>query len=244
MVKLLRPKVRIARRWFKRVGIVFLFFCFLAVAFYLIFKSDFLVIKNVRCEIKEKTSIADENRWCEEAERLLQGRNIISTYLTTAVDKLVDKFLPIGNVVVKRKFPQTVLVEIVERKPIARVCPPGGREFLVDQEGLVYSEVLPEFQNLLRVVLELGVELKVGQTLEPEIVSLIRLEEPRVSAVKFVEPQGTEVKANGQLTIFLSREKNLESQLRALQLIIKKYRIEGKGLKSVDLRYSQPVIKY
>jgi len=246
MVKLLKPKtqVRIARRWFKRIGIVLLLSCSLATVFYLLFKSDFLVIKNVNCWVQDKTSLADEKRWCEEAERLLLGKRMVGSNLTTVVVNLEHKFLPIGEVVVKKKYPQTVLVQIAERKPIAKVCPPEGREFLVDKEGVLYSEVYPEVQTLSRAVLELGMDLNLGQKLEPEIVSLLLLEEPKISLVKYIGQQGIEAKTNKQLTIFLSREKNLENQIRALQMIVQKYKIEGKDLRQIDLRFDQPIVKY
>ncbi len=220
-----------------------MFFCFLAIIFYLVFKSDLLVIKNVNCSVKDKTSIADEKRWCEEAERLLFGKRIYSN-LTTAVVNLEHKFLPVGEVVVKKKYPQTVTVQIVERTPIAKVCPSGGLELLVDREGVIYAETQPDSPVLKTVVLELGFELKLGQEVGPDVVSLILLEEPQISFVKYTGQEGFEVRANERLTVFLSREKSLEYQLKSLQKIVQKYKIEGKDLSHVDLRYDQPVIKY
>ena len=73
---------------------------------------------------------------------------------------------------------------------------------------------------------------------------LILLEEPQISSVKFIGQQGIEAKSDEQLTILFSREKVLEGQTQALQMIVKKYRIEGKDLKQVDLRFDQPVVKY
>ena len=243
MVKLLRPRVRIARKWFKRIGFVFLFSCFFVVILYLVFKSDFFTIKKINCSVPDKTSLADEKRWCEEAERLLFGKRIYSN-LTTVVVNLEHKFLPVEEALIKKKYPQTVTVQIVERTPIAKVCPPGGLELLVDREGVIYAETQAESQNLKTVILELGFELTLGQAVGPDVVSLILLEEPQISFVKYTGQEGLEVKANGQLTVFLSREKILEPQLRDLQKIVQKYKIEGKDLKQVDLRYDQPVIKY
>jgi len=246
MVKLLKPKtkIRVARNRFKRMGLVFLFLCFFAFVFYLVFKSDFLTVKNVNCSVKDKTSIADEKRWCEGAERQLLGQRIFLSNLDAAAPELERKFLPVGGVTIERKLPQTVNVQIKERAPIAKVCPPGGRELLVDKEGAIYAETQPDSQNIKTVVLELGFELKLGQEVGPDVVSLILLEEPQISFVKYTGQEGLEARANGRLSIFLSREKSLKPQLEDLQRIIQKYRIEGKNLSQVDLRYDQPVIKY
>lgn len=244
MVKLVKPKVRVFRRWFKKLLVAFLAFGFLVGIFYLVFKSDFLVIKHINCQVKDKTSIADEKRWCEAVKREVLGQRIFLLKRQAIASEIKRKFLPVGEVVFKKKYPQTVLVQIVERKPMARICPPGGLEFLIDKEGVVYSEVQSEFQGLRVVTLELGTELALGQKIDDDAVSLILLEEPQVSSIKYSAQQGIEVKSDEQLKIYFSREKNLESQIRSLQLILKKYKIEGKDLKQVDLRFDHPVVRY
>ena len=228
----------------KRVGIVFLFSCFLATIFYLIFKSDFLVVKKVECQVKEKTSLADEKRWCEQAERLLWGKRMVYSNLTTVVVNLEHKFLPVGDVIITKKYPQTVLVQIAERKPIAKVWSFSGREFLVDEEGMIFSETTPETQDLKKIILELETPLSVGHVVGEDTILLILLEDPQIKSIKHTGQKGIEVQAEENLTILFSREKNLEAQIRALQMVVKKYRIEGKQLKQVDLRYEQAVVKY
>ncbi len=244
MVKLWKPKVRVFRRWFKRVLVVVLVLGVVAAGFYLVFKSDFLIVKNVNCSVKDKTSLADEKRWCEQAKRSAIGQRIFLLKEQAIASEIRKKFLPVGEVSFERKYPQTVVVQISERKPIAKISRPGGLEFLVDKEGVIYSEVQPEWQGLKTVVLELGSELALGQTIDANIVLLIVLEEPQVSSVKFAGQTGIEVKGDEELTIFFSREKDLAGQIRSLQTVLQKYKIEGKSLKQIDLRYEQPVVRY
>jgi cell division septal protein FtsQ len=232
------------RRWLKRAGLASCFLLLASCCLCLLFKSDLFVIKNINCSVKDKTSLADEKRWCEQAERLLLGQKIMLSNLTTVVADLECKFLPVGEVRITKKYPQTVTVEISERKPIVKVAQFGGREFLLDKEGVLYSEVVPEFGDLRLVTLELGTDLDLGQKIEADVVSLVRLEESPVQAIKFIGQEGIEVLAGNDLTILFSRQKNLTDQIRALQTVLKKYRIEGKTLKQIDLRYEQPVIKY
>lgn len=42
--------------------------------------------------------------------------------------------------------------------------------------------------------------------------------------------------------IILSLEKNLEEQVASLQLILTRFTIEGKGVRSLDFRFNKPVI--
>lgn len=248
MVRLLRPKVRIQRRvfrrWFKRVGIVFLFFCFFVSLFYFVFKSDFFIVKKVECGVKDKTSLADEKRWCDAVEREVLGQRIFFLREEQISGEIRERFLPVGEVAIERELPQKINIQITERRPISKICPPGGLELLVDKEGVIYAEAQPGSQGLKTVTLELGSDLAIGQKIDDGVVSLILLEEPQVSFVKYTGQGGMEIRADEKLIIFLSREKDLEGQIRALQTIVKKYKIEGKDLSRVDLRYDQPVIKY
>jgi len=246
MVRLLKPKVRvrIARRWFKRVGAVLFLLGVIVGGFYFVFKSNFFTIKNVNCWVKDKTSLADEKRWCGEVERMLIGQRIFLFKKNAVVSELKRKFLPVGDVSFAKKYPQTVVVQIVERKPIAKVSRPGGLEFFVDKEGVIYAQALPEFKGLKKVTLELDFEPALGQTLTSDIISLILLEEPQISSIKYIGQKGIEVKDDGGLTVLFSREKDLLDQIRSLQMILKKYKIEGKSLKRVDLRFEQPVVRY
>ena len=224
--------------------VVFLFSCFLVFIFYLIFKSDYLTVKRVECRVKEKTSLADENRWCETVKREVLGQRILSLKRQAIASEIRQKFLPVGDVAITKKYPQTAIVQISERKPIAQVCPSGGLGLLVDKEGVIYAETQAEPQNLKTVSLELGFELTLGQEIGADIVSLILLEEPQISFIKSTGQEGLEVVSNAQLKIFFSRKRDLRQQIENLQKIIQKYKIEGKELSQVDLRYDQPVIKY
>lgn len=244
MVKLLKPKIRVARRWFKKILLILPIAGILVAVFYLVFKSDFFIIKHINCWVKDKTSVADEKRWCNAVERELLGQKILYPKTQATASQIGYRFLPVGEVKITKKYPQTVLIEIIERKPIAKVSPPGGREFLVDKEGVVFSETAPETKDLKKIILELEAPLSVGQAVGEDTILLILLEDPQIRSIKHTGQKGIEVQTEENLTILFSREKNLESQVRSLQMIVKKYRIEGKELKQVDLRYEQPVVKY
>jgi len=244
--KFITPKtqVRLARRWFRRAGLVSCLLLLVFCGYYLVFESDYFVIKNVNCWVQDKTSLADEKRWCEAIQRELEGQRMFLSNLGAAAPKLKNKFLPVGEVVIKKKYPRTVLVQISERQALVRVCSPEGRSFLADDQGVIFSQVTPETKGLKKVVLELGSDLAVGQTVDKNIVFLLLLEDPRIKVIKRVDQQGIEARVDEGLTIFFSREKDFQIQIRSLQMIVKKYRIEGKELKSIDLRYEQPVVKY
>jgi len=80
---------------------------------------------------------------------------------------------------------------------------------------------------------------------EDKIRALIQEEHLLEIASVTKTPQGDfEVKSkSGQLIIF-SQEKNLEEQVSTLQNLLAKAKIEGKGLKKADFRFSKIVVEY
>jgi len=49
---------------------------------------------------------------------------------------------------------------------------------------------------------------------------------------------------SGELICLFTLEKEIESQLASLQFILWRAKMEGKSLKTVDLRFDKPVVKY
>jgi len=49
---------------------------------------------------------------------------------------------------------------------------------------------------------------------------------------------------SGELTCFLDLKRDISSQLASLQFILWRSKIEGKKLKSIDLRFDKPVVRY
>lgn len=244
MVKLLKPKVRIFRYWFKRVLIVLLVLAALAGGYYLVFKSDFLIIKKVECFVRDKTSLADEKRWCETAERLLLGKRIFLSNQQAIASEVYRKFLPIGKVIVEKKYPQTVVAIINERKPVAKVANPGGAFYLIDDEGVVFAQADSGGSSLSEVLLDLGEEVSLGSIVSSDILELILLEDPKILQIKYVRATSVELKSDEVPLILFSRQKEVSEQIRSLQTVWQKYKIEGKALKKIDLRFDKPVVEY
>lgn len=244
MVKLIKPQIRTFHRWFKLVLAVLFIFAALAGGYYLVFKSDFLIIKTVNCSVKDKTSLADERRWCETAERLLFGKRIFLPNQQALADEIGRKFLPVGEISIKKNYPQTVAVTISERKPTAKVANPGGAFYLVDKEAVIFAQADSEISSLSEVILDLGVEPSLGSTIASDILELVRLEEPKVLQIKYIGANSIEVKSGEVPLILFSRQKEISQQIRSLQIVSQKYKIEGKELKKIDLRFDKTVVEY
>ena len=95
-------------------------------------------------------------------------------------------------------------------------------------------------QSLIKPVSEVGIEAEAIMRLKKLAVKeeLGFIGEPRVENDTLVAT------FSGQLTCLLGLEKDIDSQLASLQFIFWRSKIEGKKLKSVDLRFEKPVVEY
>jgi hypothetical protein len=149
--------------------------------------------------------------------------------------------LPVGELSFKNRYPRRVRVTINERVPVAKISSAGGRLFLIDEKGVVFSQANQE--GLREVVLDIKETISLGSRLNGTLVSIILLDEPAVQFVGEAE-NGFRAQTAAGLVVFFSSRKDVSEQVRALQAILKKYNIEGKTLQKVDLRFERPVVAY
>ena len=74
-----------------------------------------------------------------------------------------------------------------------------------------------------------------------------QLKEKKLFEVKSVEETAEgdfQVKSAKDQVVFFSREKNFDEQVSTLQTLLAKAKIEGKGFKKADFRFSKVVVEY
>jgi len=74
-----------------------------------------------------------------------------------------------------------------------------------------------------------------------EIIELLGRYEIYAVSIK-PQPDGIAVKLGNGTQIYFPKE-NLETKVASLQLLLKRFTIEGRKIKVIDLRYSKPIIK-
>ncbi|MDP2860193.1 MAG: hypothetical protein Q8N98_00600, partial [bacterium] len=62
------------------------------------------------------------------------------------------------------------------------------------------------------------------------------------SAFSLIGENAIEASASSGTTVFFSKEKEVEPQLDTLQTIWENFKIEGRRVKVIDLRYERPII--
>lgn len=81
---------------------------------------------------------------------------------------------------------------------------------------------------------------------QPEVYPLVELLEKNSLVLEAAPVSFSDaiVASVAGVSVFFSPQKDLASQVRALQLVLPKLTMEGKKIKEIDLRFSKVVIRY
>lgn len=180
------------------------------------------------------------------------------------------KFVAIEGLEVNKDLPSGVTVLVSEREPVAslvaltepveaslsafvselaRQAPSaGGEGFLVDKEGLVFTRGRSEGVPLIILEAHSG-EAAQGRIIEGTAKKLLsfllslsfREIKPLVLSTHrgdflFILPE--------HIVVLGTAEKTAEDQAEILKIVLEKYRIEGKRLLKIDLRFKNPVVEF
>lgn len=222
-----------------RISIFILFI----VAVYAIFVSSFFKVQEIKLAFVESKRL-DKTAVEEALKNEAQGKNILFLNTRLVEKNLKQKFLPLDSVKFKKDLPKRLEVEIKEREPLLRVMI-GESTFLADKNGLLFAMssldekiplvVIEEKLNLGSYIDSKGVVfiLQVLTSINPESVQEVSFQEESVIKLRSYETD-----------IYFTLEKEVAEQLMTLSVLEESYKIKGKRLKRIDLRFDRPVISY
>lgn len=128
--------------------------------------------------------------------------------------------------------------------------------YLIDKTGFIFWKLIKVMPSLPRFFIQNGFKPTVGLNLtrDEDLAGLnFFLEQstqnsdaslPKVSFLLTDPDRQLLVKYDGGPYVFLPVIKSYSGTVTTLKLIFSKYRIEGKNLKKVDLRFNNPVVEY
>lgn len=169
-----------AGRFFGKILNFLLLLVFLGVTAYVLFFSAFLKVSNVAVTgaqaidpalIREATTALLSGKYLN----LIEKNNIIFADPEKTANMLRDKFKRIETVQVEKKFPETLVIRITERKSMLILCS-QGQCYIVDGNGVAYARAdfaSADLQENELLVLndDGGREIKLSEkVLEPEYI--------------------------------------------------------------------------
>lgn len=208
-------------------------------------------IKNIDC--------LDENFPCkQEILNIFEqfyDKDLLFLKNSALIDKAKKENPEILKLEINKIYPSTLKVQVTKRKPFAYLTIDQNNYFLVDINGVVYTNQEKKEKKSLEFLLVImpenfsltkGLSLENYKPFKKAIDLQTRLKEYLLSFEKI------EIKNDGDLRLFLPKEiiaefstrKDLKVQVASLQLILKQSKIEEKVISSIDLRFDKPVIKF
>lgn len=167
---------------------------------------------------------------------------------------ILDKFSVIESVEVRKKFPQTIILEIIERKPIGAYCPPQDEEqncFLVDKNGVAYEQLdgTPHGLSIVRQAWGLG-HIFVGEEIINKNIALRISEIQKTLSEKFqlnlveafaTSPLRMDVTTSENWRIFFDMDTDYDISIQLIKLdLLLSQEIsaeERPNLEYIDLRF-------
>ena len=251
-----------------RIFKIFRYLVVLAVilaTFYLVFHSGIIFVKEVSFFIEGRGFEADLIKDFIRSETL--GKNIFLLNKNDLTEKTKKKFLTVRDVRIDRTFPSRLSVLVLQRDPIASILPvldlqasvsavvslssressSSAERYLVDKSGLIFVKaVMADFPLLVVGSEDVNLGDHLDKNPEKFMVDLItKALDSEVPLKSVVEVRGDILAIlKDQSIVWLSKDKQLSSQLEVLKMILEKYKIEAKKVAKVDLRFRNPVVEF
>jgi len=238
------------KRIFKLVKWLFpiiLIFAAVYSLYFFAYKSGFFSIKEV--SVQGAYAYVNHGDVLNIASNKLLGQNMLAQEVDGIENLLKKNFLGIKSLEVEKNYPNKVIINLVERVPIAQIQKDtGGERFLIDEDGYVLGVVDSTASSLPLIIYE-G-DVLVGNFIDFNIVPLAldvinysKSEQLELSSMSF-SGRDTTFYTNGSIETLLNYDMNIKVSMNIVSELVKKSRVEGKSIKKIDLRYDKVIVLY
>ena len=206
----------------------------------LVKKSGFLRIQNI--EVKTDFQFQNQKK-IEQIFKPYLGKPFFFNDNEKLIKEVKNQEIKIAEVKVRKEFPGKIILEIKKRQPILAI-PADNLYFWLDSKGIIFS-LEKEAKDLPLLAIELQ-KIEIGSRIEierikiPQILAILKQEGIRKITVLADQVQ----LETGQLGLIILPKEAIEKKIGALQIILNRFRIEGKRLTKIDLRFEKPVVSF
>ena len=251
------------RSFFKLISQFLPIFLLLFGVYYLS-RSQFFSIKEINCQL--------DNFPCPlKLEPILidsRNKNIFTFSKASIKDKLNSLDLNFADIQIKKQLPQTLIIIINSRLPLAQLVPVKNMEFAaltstasaslsgqlinqfynLDSSGTVYSQSDQQKSDLPLVLIPENQPISLGRSdISELIVKIINALQEHFVSFEFISWFNSDVlivKTIPSTYAILNIHKSFSSQVASLQYILAGSKIEKELPAKIDLRFDKPVLTY
>jgi len=221
----------------------------LALGAFLIYKFELIEYFNVSfVEVRGADSFVSREDVKNLTERNSFEQSIFFIKEEEIVGILKKSFLGAKNIEIEKKFPNSLIVSVEERIPLAIVHNNDGDDFLIDSEGYVLGMVKEGFYDLPSINYEGSIVI--GTFLEKDIIPIsieilkfAEQEDLKISSMSFY-PNHTKLFVDRNVEVYMDYDKDSEKSLKTINALLKGSDPDEKMLKKIDLRYDKVIVLY
>lgn len=245
----------------------FLIFLFvLATIFFLIFKSDIFKVKSVTVLFEGYGYDSEPIKNRVNSDFI--GKRIFWLNEGSVLSALKKEYISVVSTGLIRNLPGSISVYVSQRDPVAVLVPvppdfqsspsavvsmavkegsSSAQRLLIDKSGLLFYKT-SVFG--MAIIVAGGESAALGNSLNKSLdkfmisaVSQMRMRDVPVSLITGIYGDVLAVLKDRSF-VWLTPTKDVGYQIEILKMVIEKYRIEGKGIAKIDLRFKNPVVEF
>lgn len=175
---------------------------------------------------------------------VFNNQNILLLDQKKTVNNLLQKNSVIKSIVLTKRYPNTIILSVDFRKPAAIVTNTTSHVY-VDSEGIILPSGKNEFVPTIEVTQKSLTREDVSDWRIKKALEL--LEEIRKQSISIVQITVDDtlnifrLQTENSATILVPFSSEASSIATSLQVIMSRFRIEGKFVKTIDFRFDKPV---
>jgi len=226
---------------YKITWVVLLVLVFVVGLTYLFVFSSVFQIKNINISRTEKVST-------EEIHNIISNNvnNIFLANLKEISQEITDKFPQIASITIKKKLPNELIADIVERQPIAILCDSNNSCYYIDNKGVLFEEAGDKDLPIIKTEgslynLKLGEEALDKDYLEKLLTINYNVKDIEIAEIYPVSENRLDIKTTENWNIYFNMKEDIDWQIEKLNILLKeKLPIEERtNLEYIDLRFEK-----
>lgn len=177
---------------------------------------------------------------------LLNNQNLIFLDEEQVAQKLLESNIAIEDILLEKNYPNSLILQIRERKPIAQIIF-GNQKIYYDKDGIILEGV--NISYLLPLIKVDSITLSKSKKTDWRIMKAIKILEDfarvdiNIDNIFVSDKENTffiSLVGSGQAII--PYEGDIPTIAASLQIILQRFRIEGKIIEKIDFRFEKPTV--
>ena len=231
-----------------------LFFCLLAGLIYFFIWSPVLWIQKIDVRpLRSNISAIVQNNLEKKIWRFIPQKSIILAPIDKIKEDILDNFPEIKEIIINKKATNLLIIEIIERQSIGIWCQtesttPTTTEsvvkqcFCLDKEGIIFRESPLISGSLILNIFDIKKESVIlgEEVVSPEVINFILKTAQglslKIDNFEIVSPEDLRARTSQGWQIYFNPAYSVDSQLKALEIILEEEIKETTSLEYIDLR--------